>query len=280
MDNNQRYQNIITFFVANPFQTNSVALNIHGTKLSYAQGEQTNLRLNILPNSITTPISITNRFASNQSTNYSNTQISRILLQHIYDTADKKIITSFGEINRCVSLYNQGTVYITSQDRCLNALKDGSISRYKCDMDNDGIPDICDDDIDGDGIKNQLGLILYEKADCSYTADNINQETFKKHIGVCSLDNCPFNSNANQTDLNNNGVGDICEDLTRDILNKPNESDSLASYDQDKDGIEDDQDACPTIPGPRSNNGCPLIGNNNNCESIISPNCGNGRIEA
>ncbi|MEI7477541.1 MAG: thrombospondin type 3 repeat-containing protein [bacterium] len=25
-----------------------------------------------------------------------------------------------------------------------------------CDMDGDGIPDVCDDDIDGDGVKNSL----------------------------------------------------------------------------------------------------------------------------
>jgi hypothetical protein len=35
-------------------------------------------------------------------------------------------------------------------------------------MDNDGIPDICDDDIDGDGVKNLIGIILYERPDCSY----------------------------------------------------------------------------------------------------------------
>jgi len=30
------------------------------------------------------------------------------------------------------------------------------LKKYKCDIDKDGIADICDDDIDGDGIKNLL----------------------------------------------------------------------------------------------------------------------------
>jgi hypothetical protein len=42
----------------------------------------------------------------------------------------------------------------------------------QCDMDKDGIPDMCDSDIDGDGAQNPLGLISYMKPDCSYGPDN------------------------------------------------------------------------------------------------------------
>jgi hypothetical protein len=34
-------------------------------------------------------------------------------------------------------------------------------------MDKDGIPDVCDDDIDGDGRPNLIGLLLFENDDCS-----------------------------------------------------------------------------------------------------------------
>ncbi|MBU0627194.1 thrombospondin type 3 repeat-containing protein [Patescibacteria group bacterium] len=34
-------------------------------------------------------------------------------------------------------------------------------------MDEDGIPDICDSDIDGDGIENLLGILKYENGTCS-----------------------------------------------------------------------------------------------------------------
>ncbi len=49
------------------------------------------------------------------------------------------------------------------------------------DLDNDGIGDLCDDDIDNDGIPNDQ-------------------------------DNCPLVDNPNQEDLDNDGIGDLCDD--------------------------------------------------------------------
>ncbi|WP_298263527.1 gliding motility-associated C-terminal domain-containing protein [uncultured Lutibacter sp.] len=48
------------------------------------------------------------------------------------------------------------------------------------DLDNDAIADSCDDDIDGDGVEN-------------------------------TVDNCPTTSNANQADIDRNGIGDVCD---------------------------------------------------------------------
>ncbi len=92
-------------------------------------------------------------------------------------------------------------------------------------MDKDGIPDICDTDIDGDGKLNLLGIINFENKDCSYGINNsentndkgnnnINQETITKHYqGVCSLDNAPFYINPDQLDLNEDGIGDVQYEL-------------------------------------------------------------------
>ena len=151
-----RMHNIATFTVVNPFASQSVALNISGP-LNYQQQQNTNLSLSSIPASLPTPLSVTTTFGSNQYKKVSHTPLSQIKLQRSYANAGNKAVASIGEINRCVSVFNQGTIYInTTEDFCLNASRNGTITQFKCDMDKDGIPDICDDDIDGDGIKNLL----------------------------------------------------------------------------------------------------------------------------
>ena len=64
-----------------------------------------------------------------------------------------------------------------------------------------------DSDIDGDGKPNLLGMIIKDNSDCSLVpGDNVNLNLYNQHFGVCSLDNCPFDANPDQADLNANGV--------------------------------------------------------------------------
>lgn len=89
----------------------------------------------------------------------------------------------------------------------INLNEISAFAGLKCDLDKDGIPDIYDDDIDGDGIKNLLGLILFEKPSCELVlGENVNANLYRQHFGVCSLDNCPFAKNIDQTDANTNGI--------------------------------------------------------------------------
>lgn len=69
------------------------------------------------------------------------------------------------------------------------------------DMDDDGLGDVCDEDLDGDN------------------ADN-------------NTDNCPYSPNADQQDQDGNGVGDACD------------------LDVDNDGIANEIDNCPTTANP------------------------------
>jgi PKD repeat protein len=154
--NGERLTSLITFFVKNPFKTQSVALNIQGSTLSYPQYQPLKFSLSLLPKTLKTALQITNTFSITQSESFANPTIENIKLQKSYEDKGNKTLTSFGQINRCVSVFNQGTVHITTTDICLTALKNGTLKTFKCDMDNDGIADICDEDIDGDGMKNEL----------------------------------------------------------------------------------------------------------------------------
>lgn len=44
-----------------------------------------------------------------------------------------------------------------------------------CDFDKDTIPDLCDDDIDGDGLKNRLTLLKEDPTDCKLFHDLIEK---------------------------------------------------------------------------------------------------------
>jgi hypothetical protein len=151
-----RITTIITFFVENPFTTKSIALNISGNSLSSPQYQPLDFRLQLFPKTLTTAINITNTFGKNHYEYFSNTPLSTIALQTPFSDVGNQTLTSLGTINRCVSVSNQGTVHITPIDICLAAFKNGTLKNFKCDMDKDGIPDICDEDIDGDGTKNEL----------------------------------------------------------------------------------------------------------------------------
>jgi hypothetical protein len=273
----KRLTNIATFSITNPFTAQSIALNISGKVVSYPQQQATNFSLASIPSSLAAPIRVTTTFERNQTKNFSHQFLPSILLQYSYASAGNKTVSAIAEVNRCVSVFNQGNVYITTNDICLTALKNGTLSKFTCDMDKDGIPDICDDDIDGDGVKNLLGLIKYENADCSYDGNNINQEILRKHIGVCNLDNCIFTSNSNQLDLNNNGRGDVCEDSISRLTNTTGTVPPTINiqYDLDQDGIPDIDDLCPSIPGTIENRGCPLLPTNMDAceESNITPTC-------
>lgn len=68
-------------------------------------------------------------------------------------------------------------------------------------MDNDSYGDVCDTDIDGDGILNPIGLVN----DAGFINPTLYRNT------QVTYDNCPTVPNDNQLDLNKNTIGDACE---------------------------------------------------------------------
>jgi hypothetical protein len=78
-------------------------------------------------------------------------------------------------------------------DNCPNAYNPA-----QKDTDTDGIGNVCDDDIDGDGSKNPIGIVD-------------NQDRIIVRLRTGTMDNCLFISNVNQIDSNTNYIGDACD---------------------------------------------------------------------
>ena len=116
------------------------------------------------------------------------------------------------------------------------------------DADGDGTPDETDDDIDGDGCKNDVDAFPYDPNECDDTdgdgigdnsdADN-TRDSDKDGIADPS-DNCPGIANAMQINVDEDIYGDVCDNCPQ-VTNELQE-------DRDGDGVGDSCDNCPDTP--------------------------------
>ena len=140
---------------------------------------------------------------------------------------------------------------------------------WVCDIDNDTIADMCDDDVDGDWVKNILGMIKNNPPACRYTSADIYpdkvQETRDRIKQWDKIDNCFVTINTNQVDLNGNFIGDVCENIIKE------------NSDSDGDGIIDEEDLCPDTPenmnGVEDADGCPEFTDVPQIPAGITPQC-------
>lgn len=82
---------------------------------------------------------------------------------------------------------------INNQDSCPN-----SYNPHQTDTDHDWIWDVCDDDIDGDGVKNPIGIV---------------DDNWKINVALrtSTMDNCLFTVNPDQKDSDHNHIWDVCD---------------------------------------------------------------------
>ncbi len=120
----------------------------------------------------------------------------------------------------------------------------------QADFDGDGQGDACDSDDDGDGVADGVDL-------CPNTPPNTQVNAAgcpdADGDGVADTeDNCPFISNADQTDTDNDGLGNSCDS------------------DDDNDGVLDGSDNCPLSPNSNQED-FDLDGIGDVCDAITGP---------
>ena len=172
---------------------------------------------------------------------------------HIYWDNGNYLVKAFIKLDNWKVIPVNITELIEWKNWCNNLSE--ARKHYKCDMDKDGIPDMCDSDIDWDWVPNLIWIIKFEPKDCRYTKENLNMDRLKEEFNLSkdwqNIDNCPLKANPEQIDLNNNWIWDKC-DKNYDI-----------QKDTDGDWIPDSKDQCPLVPENynwiEDKDGCPEI---------------------
>ena len=169
---------------------------------------------------------------------------------------------------------------------------DNDVDEGHPDLNQDGIADCMDDDMDGDGINN-------DQDNCPAVANPQQENADQDSLGdVCDddkdgdsipngVDNCTDVKNTLQTDTENDGLGDACDpDMDNDniendddncpLVNNPGQEDAdddgigdACEDDLDGDGTPDSKDCAPENPAVYPGAAEECDGVDNNCNSAI-----------
>jgi len=177
---------LITLYVVAPHMFDSFALQFIPSSLSLQSYKQFDLVTSLIGSAPKNMLFLGQRYGDNQHS-FDSSSLPRLPFSTKYTYTYGAMYTPSTIATRdvCTQLQAHATLSIPKQeDFCLHLLLTQGFSEYP-DMDKDGVPDICDTDIDGDGIPNLLGIILPQSAkQNNYTTlstlnMNILQEHFK-----------------------------------------------------------------------------------------------------
>ncbi len=100
---------------------------------------------------------------------------------------------------------------LDADDNCPNIANAG-----QWDKDKDGLGNECDDDIDGDGFTHVVELSEGTKAWDKNSFPTVDTAPDSDEDGIAdNKDNCPETANTAQTDTDNNGIGDACQEQNK-----------------------------------------------------------------
>ena len=256
LQNGTQYQNFLTVFVDEPHLYQTYTAQLAASSLAQPTNQNITFTRTNLGNTISNIQRWIQQFQPSDSQKVQAIQ-EQLTRTKNYSSPWIYYPSNTIKINQCQTIQTQATIIITESDKCMEIVKNWTQWDY-CDMNENGIPDICDPDIDGDWVPNLIWLITTDNLDCSITVENTNQGLIREqYIWSCQLDNCPFDENANQFDLNRNGIGDVCNDNSR-VWNQNSDILNDQEQDSDWDWIPDIYDLCPYIRWD-SVNWCPSI---------------------
>ena len=127
------------------------------------------------------------------------------------------------------------------EDNCLNVSNSN-----QWDYDSDGYGDLCDPDIDGDGVGNDNDMFpedVYEQLDTDGDGVGDNADFDDDGDGVVdTIDNCPMVPNSDQQDIDGNGIGTAC-----DIMESLGGDNTDGANATGGNGTDDDSSGLPSI---------------------------------
>jgi gliding motility-associated-like protein len=162
------------------FNTSNVGDNTVNLTVTDVSGNTNTCTATVTVEDVTPPLVITKDIIVHLDANGSATLNPEDVNDGSYD-ASGIVRMSLSNTNFTCPTLTEYTVILTVIDaNGLSSSEEAVVTFTASDLDNDLIADICDNDIDGDGVLNEN-------------------------------DNCPTTSNPDQKDLDQNGIGDICD---------------------------------------------------------------------